>query len=113
MTLTVFVGARHGKAKLAVGDKGRQVLENIDENNRVIRMFLEFRKELDDKHDRYEKIVKTSRDITIENKRIIFLLHSTNTDMQGLSFFLSFLLIADVILVKVRRKECLRKLIQD
>jgi predicted translin family RNA/ssDNA-binding protein len=59
------------------------VLENIDENNRVIRMFLEFRKELDDKHDRYEKIVKTSRDITIENKRIIFLLHSTNTDIES------------------------------
>ncbi|XP_044263663.1 translin-associated protein X [Tribolium madens] len=75
--------ARHSKSKITVGEKGRQVLENIDENNRVIQMFLGFRKELDEKHDRYEKIVKLSRDITIENKRIIFLLHSTNTDIEG------------------------------
>lgn len=32
--------------------------------------------ELDDKHDRQEKLVKASRDITIESKRIIFLLHN-------------------------------------
>jgi predicted translin family RNA/ssDNA-binding protein len=32
--------------------------------------------ELDDKNDRYERIVKISRDITIESKRIIFLLHT-------------------------------------
>lgn len=44
-------------------------------------MFREFSRELDEKHDRYERIVKLSRDITIESKRIIFALHSTNTDM--------------------------------
>ncbi|XP_057375430.1 translin-associated protein X-like [Daphnia carinata] len=32
-------------------------------------------KKLDTHHDRYERIVKLSRDITIESKRIIFLLH--------------------------------------
>lgn len=74
-------GFRHGKSRPAVGDKAREVLENIDENNAVIKMFLSYRQDLDDKHDRYEKIVKMSRDITIETKRIIFLLHTINSDM--------------------------------
>ncbi|KAJ3661120.1 hypothetical protein Zmor_005535 [Zophobas morio] len=76
-------GGKHGRNKPTVGEKGRQVVESIDENNPVIKMFLAFRQELDDKHDRFEKIVKHSRDITIENKRIIFLLHSTNTDVES------------------------------
>ncbi|KAL3286524.1 hypothetical protein HHI36_001029 [Cryptolaemus montrouzieri] len=65
----------------SVGEMAKEVLSNIDENNEVIKMFLDFSKELDDKHDRYERIVKLSRDITIESKRIIFTLHSTNTDL--------------------------------
>ncbi|XP_055585001.1 translin-associated protein X [Uranotaenia lowii] len=40
--------------------------------------FLEYASELDDKHDRYERILKCSRDITIESKRIIFLLHTVD-----------------------------------
>ncbi|XP_070568068.1 translin-associated protein X-like [Ptychodera flava] len=47
----------------------------VDENSFVIKCFREFQKELDAKHDRHERIVKLSRDITIESKRIIFLLH--------------------------------------
>lgn len=34
-----------------------------------------FQLELDTKHDKYERLVKMSRDITIESKRTIFLLH--------------------------------------
>jgi len=34
-----------------------------------------FQQELDTKHDKYERLVKSSRDITIESKRTIFLLH--------------------------------------
>ncbi|XP_053535552.1 translin-associated protein X isoform X2 [Ictalurus punctatus] len=34
-----------------------------------------FQQELDTKHDKYERLVKLSRDITIESKRTIFLLH--------------------------------------
>jgi predicted translin family RNA/ssDNA-binding protein len=30
---------------------------------------------VDERHDRHERIVKISRDITIESKRIIFVLH--------------------------------------
>ncbi|KAG5670963.1 hypothetical protein PVAND_001192 [Polypedilum vanderplanki] len=45
-------------------------------NNPVIQQFKEYSKELDNKHDRHERLVKISRDITIEAKRIIFLLHN-------------------------------------
>lgn len=47
-----------------------------EELNPVVKVFQEYAQELDDKHDRYERIVKLSRDITIEAKRIIFLLHT-------------------------------------
>ncbi|CAG9807854.1 unnamed protein product [Chironomus riparius] len=50
--------------------------EQSKSNNPVIQNFLIYRKELDNKHDRHEKLVKLSRDITIESKRIIFLLHN-------------------------------------
>lgn len=50
--------------------------ENIDEMNPIISQFRKYSKELDDKHDRYERILKLGRDITIESKRIIFLLHT-------------------------------------
>lgn len=50
--------------------------EQSNSNNPVIQNFLIYRKELDNKHDRHEKLVKLSRDITIESKRIIFLLHN-------------------------------------
>jgi len=32
-------------------------------------------RELDAKHDKHERIVKLSRDVTVESKRTIFLLH--------------------------------------
>lgn len=52
--------------------------ENSQENsnNPFIEEFLKYQKELDNKHDRHERLVKLSRDITIESKRIIFLLHN-------------------------------------
>ena len=36
---------------------------------------LAFQQELDARHDKYERLVKLSRDITVESKRTIFLLH--------------------------------------
>ncbi|KAM3863020.1 translin-associated protein X [Diretmus argenteus] len=41
----------------------------------VIAAFKVFQHELDTKHDKYERLVKISRDVTIESKRTIFLLH--------------------------------------
>lgn len=50
--------------------------EAIDSTNPVINQFQLYSAELDDKHDRHERLVKLSRDVTIESKRIIFLLHN-------------------------------------
>lgn len=61
-----------------LGEKGKEVFKNIDENNPVIKAFRGYSVELDTKHDRHERIVKISRDITIESKRIIFLLHNVD-----------------------------------
>lgn len=45
-----------------------------DKNNPILEAFSKISEELDQKNDRHERIVKISRDITIESKRIIFLL---------------------------------------
>jgi len=47
----------------------------VDPDSPVLKLFDEFREELDEKHDRNERIVKLSRDVTIESKRAIFTLH--------------------------------------
>ncbi|XP_072107167.1 translin-associated protein X [Mobula birostris] len=41
----------------------------------VLLSFESFQKELDAKHDKHERLVKLSRDVTIDSKRTIFLLH--------------------------------------
>lgn len=56
----------------------------VDENNPVIQCFREYAAILDAKHDKYERIVKISRDITIESKRIIFLLHTIDSRKNNL-----------------------------
>lgn len=53
-------------------------IDSSDENNPVVRSFIKYAEELNDKHDRYERIVKHSRDCTIESKRLIFLLHTVD-----------------------------------
>ncbi|XP_072265494.1 translin-associated protein X [Pyxicephalus adspersus] len=47
----------------------------IDSSSPVILAFKSFQHELDTRHDKYERLVKCSRDITTESKRTIFLLH--------------------------------------
>jgi predicted translin family RNA/ssDNA-binding protein len=71
-----------GKHKHVIGDKAREVLENIDAGSPVIKCFQQYATELDFKHDKYERIVKLSRDITIESKRIIFLLHTFDRESK-------------------------------
>ncbi|KAG1682051.1 Translin-associated protein X [Nymphon striatum] len=46
-----------------------------DENSNTILMFQQYQGLLDDRYNKHERLVKLSRDITIESKRIIFLLH--------------------------------------
>merc|ERR1719471_1379648 len=49
--------------------------EGVDPNNPMVAIFQEHASALDLKHDKQERIVKLSRDITAESKKIIFLLH--------------------------------------
>lgn len=56
--------------------KSNSASSNADDCNPIVKCFRGYANELDDKHDRYERIVKYSRDITIESKRLIFLLHT-------------------------------------
>ncbi|KAH8291831.1 hypothetical protein KR054_001049 [Drosophila jambulina] len=61
----------------------RQQELQLDEENPIVQAFRNYSAELTMKHDRYERIVKLSRDITIESKRIIFLLHSIDSRKQN------------------------------
>uniref|UniRef100_A0A8D0GZC9 Translin-associated protein X n=1 Tax=Sphenodon punctatus TaxID=8508 RepID=A0A8D0GZC9_SPHPU len=61
----------------------REENENINSSSPVINYFKTFQLELDTKHDKYERLVKLSRDITIESKRTIFLLHRITSAPNG------------------------------
>lgn len=64
--------------------KARKVESSTSvEDQSILKAFREYREELDDKHDRYERVVKLSRDITIESKRIIFLLHCIDANQDN------------------------------
>ncbi|XP_020777013.1 translin-associated protein X [Boleophthalmus pectinirostris] len=73
---------------------------NVNVSSPIIAAFKVFQQELDTKHDKYERLVKISRDITIESKRTIFLLHRVTSvpDVEGI------LSEADVKLDLVRQK---------
>ncbi|XP_070590063.1 translin-associated protein X [Erythrolamprus reginae] len=49
--------------------------DSINCSSSIMASFKMFQLELDTRHDKYERLVKLSRDITIESKRTIFLLH--------------------------------------
>lgn len=66
----------------------------------VIAAFKIFQQELDTRHDKYERLVKISRDVTIESKRTIFLLHRV-TSVPDVEEILNE---ADVKLDGVRQK---------
>ncbi|KAF3427100.1 hypothetical protein E2986_11175 [Frieseomelitta varia] len=68
-------GHRSNK-KINIDDRKQENVENMDENSLIVQQFQAYAAELDDKHDRFERIVKIGRDINIESKRIIFLLHT-------------------------------------
>ena len=55
--------------------KGQSGSTSVVPTGPYVEMFQEYRKELDDKYDRHERIVKLSRDCTIHSKRVIFILH--------------------------------------
>ncbi|XP_048732052.1 translin-associated protein X-like isoform X2 [Ostrea edulis] len=53
--------------------------EEIDESNYIIQQFQKYQKELDSRHDKHERLVKLSRDITIESKRVIFFMQRSSS----------------------------------
>ena len=67
-------GKRERRGEKRKADESSLPKRNIDENSPIILSFKEHQKELDSKHDKHERLVKCSRDVTIASKRIIFLL---------------------------------------
>lgn len=73
----------------------------IDENNPILKSFQLYSSELLEKQDRYERITKQSRDITIESKRIIFLLHTVDSrylslvNVPNLKSLIDFILVTE------------------
>ncbi|GFR31347.1 translin-associated protein X [Trichonephila clavata] len=51
-----------------------------EDNSPVVKLFKTYQTELDARYDKYERLVKKSRDLTIESKRVIFLLHRVSSD---------------------------------
>ena len=47
----------------------------VEDASPILQLFQSFQTELDCRHDKYERLVKCSRDVTIQSKRVIFLLH--------------------------------------
>nr|XP_054758938.1 translin-associated protein X-like [Lytechinus pictus] len=72
-------GDRSNHSKQKKEEEG--FLENVELTPTLL-AFKEYQSELDLKHDKYERLVKVSRDITIESKRIIFLLHRIDGDSE-------------------------------
>ncbi|KZC06382.1 Translin-associated protein X, partial [Dufourea novaeangliae] len=68
--------------KINIGDKGREVVKSINEDSLIVQQFRAYAAELDEKHDRFERIVKIGRDINIESKKIICLLHSIDKESK-------------------------------
>lgn len=52
-----------------------KTVPSVATDSSMIALFQAFQLEIDSRHDKHERIVKLSRDITIESKRTIFLLH--------------------------------------
>lgn len=80
-----------------IGERGKNVVEGLNENSPVIQSFRKFGAELDAKHDRYERLVKQSRDVTIESKRIIFLLHSIDKSVPNTQHTLMLMKVSSLI----------------
>lgn len=70
------IGQGHGggSEEKRQSKKNEVKFSSTEDSSPIMRTFQLFQEELDNRNDRYERIVKLSRDITIESKRLIFLL---------------------------------------
>lgn len=63
-----------GHRKKQPGNQSSSTSKKYDDCSPIVQAFYTYQADLDKKHDRYERLVKLSRDVTIESKRVIFLL---------------------------------------
>ncbi|XP_078593817.1 translin-associated protein X-like [Branchiostoma floridae x Branchiostoma japonicum] len=74
----------------------------VDENSPIIASFCTYQALLDRKNDKYERLVKMSRDVTIQSKRAIFHIHRINSGVDKTTVLGE----ADEKLIAVREKLC-------
>ncbi|KFM68644.1 Translin-associated protein X, partial [Stegodyphus mimosarum] len=70
-----------GQRKRKNYNKDDEASNTVPEDaSHIVKLFHSYQTELDAKYDKYERLIKKSRDLTIESKRIIFLLHRVSSD---------------------------------
>uniref|UniRef100_A0A2A4K609 Translin-associated protein X n=1 Tax=Heliothis virescens TaxID=7102 RepID=A0A2A4K609_HELVI len=72
-------GNRKGSNQHILASVARETASSLPADSPVLAIFKEAARKLNERQDRHERLVKLSRDVTIESKRIIFLLHSPIT----------------------------------
>ncbi|XP_071545744.1 translin-associated protein X [Panulirus ornatus] len=63
--------------RLTINEQGRRNVKeppDTSQDTPLMTLFREYSKALDEKNDKYERIYKTSRDVTVRSKRVIFTL---------------------------------------
>jgi hypothetical protein len=65
-------GSGHGDATSQTQDKDKHKDKELQKSTPFMLMFLRFRDELDEHHDRRERVIKASRDVTALSKKMIF-----------------------------------------
>ncbi|XP_066472928.1 translin-associated protein X [Tiliqua scincoides] len=81
----------------------RREEKDINSSSAVMLSFKSFQLELDTRHDKYERLVKLSRDITIESKRTIFLLHRITSAPNGEEILMESDAKLDVVRQKIKQ----------
>ncbi|XP_026763257.2 translin-associated protein X [Galleria mellonella] len=75
-----FHRGNRNKNQQTLSSVARETAASLAPDSPVLAMFRSAAIKLNDRQDRHERLVKLSRDITMESKRIIFLLHSAITE---------------------------------
>ncbi|KAJ6664648.1 hypothetical protein lerEdw1_006221 [Lerista edwardsae] len=81
----------------------RREEKDVNSSSAVMLSFKSFQLELDTRHDKYERLVKLSRDITIESKRTIFLLHRITSAPNGEEILMESEAKLDVVRQKIKQ----------
>lgn len=71
--------SHHHNQNHTLSSVAKETAESLPADSPVLALFKATAQKLTERQDRHERLVKLSRDITIESKRIIFLLHSSMT----------------------------------